>query len=307
MPDDQNEIVIKLEIHVPVLAGAPKIISSTTSEPVSHSGNARVSQPLLSYEKPNSTAKVKITGTNACGKICVVKSNDSDQTNGVPYDVYLEVVPTTTTPDPTIPVTSCPPGTIRAIPVSSSGSFLNWRHDDVPGALCAATGNLPLNQLIVWRYYSGQLYWKPDSFFFKGQCSGQTDCEAATNTQGAGTWAKVLDTVPFAWQFAAQGFGGAFAAFNRNWRLVQSKQLNSSALLWTCGGNETQHFRAELIGNCQGCEPMELRLFCGERSVVYRAARQQFRPSGMNRFVLCGDQHAMDGCSFPREIQVVPA
>ena len=76
-------------------------------------------------------------------------------------------------------------------------------------------------------------------------------------------------------------------------------------MAWAGGGDGVRQPRAELVGRACGCEPLELRLSYGGRTLRYRVQRAGFNPLGINQFTWVEEPAPLAG-EFPRVLTVRP-
>lgn len=294
---DDNKVLIKFEIHVPLGVGvSPVIVNSPPGAVAPKPAHGGIDQPVA-------CAKVKTTSPNTNGVICVSVTEAPDAFGRLPVDVYCKII-SANDPIPRDP-TAAGVGATH-VPPNSTGSYSNWHLNELGTAQCAWAGScteLPFNELVVWRKYPSENFWTIEVRAFRGQCATTTDCSYSA----AGAVAQVFDTIPAAIEVISQGFGGKLEPLNGRWLLPRVERTAAGEVIWSCGGDGESHPRVQLHGQSCGDQPMSLELACAGQRLVYTLERAAFRPLGENRFFWSRQESIPRDCSFPTQLVVIPA
>lgn len=321
-PPTDNRILIKFEIHVPVHCGQPVAVvqgvpagcgapaqqsASVVPAPAAAVPAAVPRRFLTSVDQPTDTALVKVTGTGATnGAICVTASNDKDPFLRIPDSVYCRIVDVNATVGHN---PAADPQAVAATPTGPSGSYLSWRIDLLSTANCAygASGtNLPYNELVIWRRWTGDGFYTIEFKPFRGLCTNRTNCEPETAEEFV-IAGHMLDTVPRALEVKATGFTGTLSGLNGVWQVSRCDRVAPGMVAWATGGDGVRAPRMDLFGKSCCSEPMELRVACSNQRLTYVCDRAQFNPLGANRFVLGPGQRPPQETCIPTEIHIAPS
>lgn len=313
--ESDNKILIKFEIHVPILPGQkPEMIGIAEppcppplpSPPIPAPSPAQVCPPKRRPAGVDLPCKVKVTGTNLSGVICATASGEDP----VPSEVWLRIVAPGAPfsgPDTFNDTSPTPLG--APVMMGDPPTYSSWQADAVPNALCATPGTgiiCPENDLVIWRKCQGDPTFSVQIIRFRGECSATTDCEDKCRGTSSVAASRLIETMACAYRIEARGFGGPFAPLNGTWVVPRCPCAAEGYAAWASGGDGVHEPRIDLHGKLCGCDPWELRLCCGKCHVVYTCARDKFNPLGASRFVWCGERTSLSECVFPTELRVVP-
>jgi hypothetical protein len=289
-----NSILIRIEIHVPCGSGAPQIVAQTTPAhtPVAATqGDSQLRQRgiygSISYPK----GKVKSNG-GTTGVVCAIGKADPDALGYFPNEIKLLLM------DPDLGEPTYPVGVGPGYLNKDTG---DWCELSLGEAKCGPAAAPVKNKLVVYYIYPSGL-WTKDVFFFDGECSNQTDCEAEGVTCPAAA-ARAAGPPP-AWKTTVQGFAGdGLELFNEAWRLERRSSC-AQPPVWDNGLDGQKQPRVELSRPSNG--PWRLRFQLGQRAIDYTKPPETWSYDGMNILTAVTTTGVSPRASLPASIMLTP-